>query len=400
MSKIFDIQPIGRFVGQSAAIKRPREIACFSYDEKHQFRLDDSSIRHYYPPKLGADLSRGFDTFEKLDDAADEHLESLLKTIIALEQKTGKRVEADVVTWRGMMTKFMAAIFSDRDGFEMNATLFQDTIFIEENHEYKRQSQARQMRQPSHPGRPSQDMMSYWGYKFETLCLIPATWDETTRDYIENRENETVNNYAQYCSVVKTGIGNTNMILGGEVDALWDSKPADGGPINWVELKTSADIRHDGDMKNFERKLMKFWIQSFLLGVPKIIVGFRTQDGFLTRIEEMDTASIPGTVKRRGKGTWDGNMCINFAATLLDFLKATITEDGVWRIRRKERSSGIEVFRIEEVGHGDILSDDFINWRIKLALSDPLPAPASAPPPAAAPIEPEAAASTGFVVGL
>jgi RAT1-interacting protein len=71
-------------------------------------------------------------------------------------------------------------------------------------------------------------------------------------------------------------------------------------------------------MITFERKLMKFWIQSFLLGVPKIIVGFRTPDGILKRVEEMDTASIPGTVKRRGKGTWDGNMCINFASALLD----------------------------------------------------------------------------------
>ena len=71
-------------------------------------------------------------------------------------------------------------------------------------------------------------------------------------------------------------------------------------------------------MITFERKLMKFWIQSFLLGVPKIIVGFRTPDGILKRVEEMDTASIPGTVKWRGKGTWDGNMCINFASALLD----------------------------------------------------------------------------------
>ena len=107
--------------------------------------------------------------------------------------------------------------------------------FIEENHEYKRQSQARQSRQFSQPGRPSQDMMSFWGelkvlnmdcgllicegYKFETLCLLPKSWDETPREYIENRENEIVNNHAQYCSVVKTGIGSTTMVLGGEVDA-------------------------------------------------------------------------------------------------------------------------------------------------------------------------------------
>lgn len=77
-------------------------------------------------------------------------------------------------------------------------------------------------------------------------------------------------------------------------------------------------------MITFERKLMKFWIQSFLLGVPKIIVGFRTPDGILKRVEEMDTASIPGTVKRRGKGTWDGNMCINFASALLDCKSAHI----------------------------------------------------------------------------
>lgn len=50
-------------------------------------------------------------------------------------------------------------------------------------------------------------------------------------------------------------------------------------------------------------------------------------------------------------------------------LKATVIGDGVWRIRRKERATAIEVFRIEEAGHGEILTDEFINWRIKLAMS-------------------------------
>ncbi|KAH8821548.1 protein RAI1 [Xylogone sp. PMI_703] len=350
-----------------------QEIACFSYDKNHEFRLDDSGIKYYYPPDLGADLSKGFETFRKLDDTADDHLDSLLKTVIAHEQATGKKADADIITWRGMMTKIMASIFSDRDGFEMNATLYQGTIFIEENHSYKLQSQARQSQQVPRRGRPSQDMMSYWGYKFETLCLLPATWGETTRDYIEGRENEIVDNHAQYCSVVRTGIGNTSIIIGGEVDGVWDEKPSDDTHINWIELKTSAEIRDDRDMITFERKLMKFWIQSFLLGVPKIIVGFRSQNGILQRIEEMETATIPSTVKKRGKGTWDGNMCINFAASFLDFLKETIKGDGVWRIRRREASPVIEVQLIEETGHGDILSDEFINWRIKLSLDEEEP---------------------------
>lgn len=57
------------------------------------------------------------------------------------------------------------------------------------------------------------------GYKFETLSTLPAPWGETSREYIENRENEVVNNEAQYCSVVRTGIGQTVLCLGGEVDA-------------------------------------------------------------------------------------------------------------------------------------------------------------------------------------
>lgn len=58
--------------------------------------------------------------------------------------------------------------------------------------------------------------------------------------------------------------------------------------------------------------------QSFLLGVPKIIVGFRDQQGIVHRLEELDTAGIPGKVKKVGRGSWDGNICINFAAAFLE----------------------------------------------------------------------------------
>lgn len=91
-----------------------------------------------------------------------------------------------------------------------------------------------------------------------------------------------------------------------------------GAPTNWVELKTSASIRDDRDMANFERKLMKFWIQSFLLGVPKIIVGFRSQDGVLEKLEEIKTEGIPVTAAQRGVKTWNANMCINFGAGFLE----------------------------------------------------------------------------------
>lgn len=101
--------------------------------------------------------------------------------------------------------------------------------------------------------------------------------------------------------------------------SVWDCKPErKEDPINWVELKTTAEIYNERDMIKYERKLLKFWAQSFLLGVPKIIVGFRNQQGILLRIEELETHSIPVNVKKHGRGSWDGNVCINFAAAFLE----------------------------------------------------------------------------------
>lgn len=131
-------------------------------------------------------------------------------------------------------------------------------------------------------------------------------------------------------------------------------------------------------MLRYERKLLKFWIQSFLLGVPKIIVGFRNQNGILQRLEELETKNIPGIVKQ-GRGIWDGNLCINFTAAFLECegfttsdllttkvslgLKRTITTNGIWRIRRREGSPVIEVFKIEGSGYDNILAPDFVEWR-------------------------------------
>jgi len=85
----------------------------------------------------------------------------------------------------------------------------------------------------------SPNLMQYWGksssavkpitltdnsgYKFETLSTIPRPWGEVSRDQIESRDDEVVNNMEQYCSVVRTGFGNTIVCLGGEVDASMSS---------------------------------------------------------------------------------------------------------------------------------------------------------------------------------
>lgn len=84
-------------------------------------------MQYYYPPDLPADLSIGFDTFQKLNDSADEHLDALLDTVIALEKDTRKKCEADIVTWRGMMTKVSVTQWNER--FSSNPAIDLDCSF-------------------------------------------------------------------------------------------------------------------------------------------------------------------------------------------------------------------------------------------------------------------------------
>jgi RAT1-interacting protein len=100
----FSIQPVNRFRGASATIKRPREVANFSYDDNHKYQADESGINYYIPPPMGADLKEGFETFRHYEDKEDPHLDSLLQALMEDSQGKGE-VKADFMTWRGMMTK-------------------------------------------------------------------------------------------------------------------------------------------------------------------------------------------------------------------------------------------------------------------------------------------------------
>ncbi|KAG8748230.1 decapping endonuclease targeting mRNA [Ceratobasidium sp. 414] len=161
--------------------------------------------------------------------------------------------------------------------------------------------------------------------------LAENTWHEPVLGNKQHAERDRVRCWSgdvdtnvQYCSIVKTKIGAERIILGGEVDCCRDQYT--GQPDSYVELKTSMVIRNAQDEQRFERKLLKFWAQSFLLGVPEIVVGFRTPQGRLTTLQTFQTLALPRMV--RGKpGAWDPNTCLVFAGKLLRFVRTTLETD-------------------------------------------------------------------------
>lgn len=209
-------------------------------------------------------------------------------------------------------------------------------------------------------------MLTKPGYKFEVLSTLPRPWANCTRDEIEKRDAEVVDTHAQYCSIVRTGIGSHSIVIGGEVDAVEGGKPEGlDHSIPYVELKTSESFSPNDARaaEKFEKKMCRFWAQSFLLGVPKVIIGFRSANGILERLEEWETQRIPNFVQSRGMRTWDGNVCINFAAAFLDFLKQTVNGDGTWLIKRVKGAKEITITKISDTQAPAIVTPEFRHHR-------------------------------------
>lgn len=113
------------------------------------------------------------------------------------------------------------------------------------------------------------------GVKFEALALLKKPYADCTREEIENRNNEQVSNYAQYNSIVRTAFGPSTLLLAGEVDGVLDYKPDDPNePARWIELKTARPPESPRDFALHEKKLLKFWAQSFLLGYRLVLNAY------------------------------------------------------------------------------------------------------------------------------
>ena len=122
MTSSFPIFPLSRFEqAGKTTIRRPREFLFFSFDEKHDLKVgSNDSLRYYYPPFAEApgtqvtplNLSNGFESFIRTDETVDFHIDALLESIQSHEQcmlgveakLNDVKTQADIVTWRGMMT--------------------------------------------------------------------------------------------------------------------------------------------------------------------------------------------------------------------------------------------------------------------------------------------------------
>ncbi|KAH7341449.1 RAI1 like PD-XK nuclease-domain-containing protein [Rhizoctonia solani] len=349
----------------SPAFGQPQQLTCFSYTPKRELRFDTSALKYYIPAPINADLGYRYEHWIKRPEERGR-IDSLLRAI-EQEDVVGERKKGVFVSWRGVMTKLLTAPFETRDPVRLNLMFLDGCIYAEEHTD-----DAALAEKENIPSR--QRRMMYYGYSFESF----STWDEPLQRREQHAERDRVRCWSgdvdtnvQFCSIVKTKIGAERMILGGEVDCCRDRYT--GQPNSYVELKTNMIIRSTQDEERFERKLLKFWAQSFLLGIPEVVVGFRTHQGRISTLQTFETLALPRMV--RGKpGAWDPKPCLVFAEKLLRFIRSTLVEEKQSDCRTeipgtRTLSGPVDATKVEEtngVKSSRIDQHDATVWRLEI----------------------------------
>ncbi|KAJ2864591.1 decapping endonuclease targeting mRNA [Coemansia aciculifera] len=342
------LHPLSKYRLPCPRFSEPLELLSFSYDGQRKVCFDNRELKYFHPPSLNPApcLFDGIESQIQRDHGKNEHIDGLLAALTHRHSPAPLECQPDFIMYRGMLTRIFVTPYSTRDSWTMNATRVGATIYVEDTPKNVADQEDRT---------EFHQKMMYSGYKFETLCVLDQPSRQLKRDglldsALLSRPNSVVDTNREYCSVFKTRLGNHSIISGAEVDCIDQEKPDTAPNRVYRELKTSGILDNERKVESFERhKLLKFWAQSFIAGIPMVTVGFRDNNGILRSVEDFRTQDIPRLVKHN-QSMWQANVCMNFADQVLQFIKDSVVDEGPEMQYRIAFDSGSQEIQISALG--------------------------------------------------
>ncbi|XP_069672153.1 decapping and exoribonuclease protein-like isoform X2 [Periplaneta americana] len=272
--------------GTFPSYNKPLAVGYFSLDSKRNYRDDLRQLKYIHMPNyfnVHFKLDHGRKNAIKKDEHLDEKLDHILKWLIQ-NSKVGNWQSPHFVCFRGLLTMLLCTPFEQQEGWIILASKHGGTIFLcaketEEKHQQRELMTDRQ-----------RQFMS-WGYKFEQYM----TSDKPGR---EPDSSQPVNEREELCVMFRTKLNSHRLLFGAEMDGV-NSKTAinscaELAQAEFIELKTSRQIETRRQDDNFRRfKLIKWWGQSFLVGIKEVICGFRDDRGIVHRLEPFEVSKLP-----------------------------------------------------------------------------------------------------------
>ncbi|KAJ7162432.1 hypothetical protein C8R46DRAFT_1353360 [Mycena filopes] len=263
-----------------ALLGPPKQLACFSICNE-RLEVDSTAALRYLrdpPNPIDVDLRDGLDAFLQLPRKdrtfqRARRLDNVFEVCLA-SANSEELLGAEVVTWRGILTKIMVG-----PKLDLNVSYHRGVLYLEE-------SCTRGSFDPDSAG-------TFMGHKFETICSTSAHPDEGMEP-----ETEMVDLHTLWNTAISRTLGPLKILLVGEVDCVKPGYAETPGPEHYVELKTRKS--YGGRVpppisRQAIPNLPKWTIQSRLIGTPEIFVGFPDAAGVVrscatVRVDALDAA--------------------------------------------------------------------------------------------------------------
>jgi len=293
----------------------------------------------------GLDLNKGIHKVirKNEEETKCERLDNVLRWILLNKSKFLVKgsdeklssLHSDVVCYRGLLTTIMCSPYESREGWELLVVKWRGTMYL-------CQVETEQRRKQRLSETPRQKTMCSWGYKFEQFMVCPSPGDAPDTETAVN-ENE------EFCCVYRTRLDKFSLVYGAEMDGYntdTELGPEDTLiPDKFVEMKTSRIIERHRQQNNFFRfKVLKWWCQSFLVGIVDILCGWRDDDGIVSDVETFKVSQLPKSAVQ-----WKANVCANFLSQFLTALSEKITSDDANTMYKvvRQPGRGIEIHKEE-----------------------------------------------------
>ena len=280
-----------------------KEAGCFSATGGNIFPYSRENLLDFNKPRLNTSLKgNDYEEFreQKENWRSWKHLEPHRLCDIDVRQY-------DFIAPRNILVHLGTALYNGKNSFSIDFVAIGDDKLI-----FASFSEEESLSEPE------TDIPQYLGARFEVVCTGQKRVDLNSK----------------FCSFIEHTIGGYHVLLLAEIDCK-DGASSRKPPMNYVELKCRFEAYN---YKHYMYRYMRYWLQSFLAGVPRIIEGVRDKEGKLLRLEELETSKIPSVCKRyyRNSSTKGWN-----DAKILDFLAMTLTK--ISKLCRKNPDTIVQV---------------------------------------------------------
>lgn len=198
------------------------------------------------------------------------------------------------------------------------------TIYLMGNRQSERQSS-------------QQRAFTYGGHKFEVLCMVPTRQvknearDDGLPGFISaadismsERQKTPVHLLEEYDILFEASLGPHRLLVGAEVDGI-DKAPSRDLPHSYIELKT-INSRAIESRSFTTTKSLKWWLQSYLAGIPTILVGCRNDAMSIEALERWSVAEIPQKVAAKDVTKWRPELVLAWGEWLLTWIKNVVAK--------------------------------------------------------------------------